>query len=57
MSQEETLALLRRGASEIIREEELAKRLAEGRPLRIKAGFDPGQQPVDGEVKRDREDR
>ena len=41
MSQEETLALLRRGASEIIREEELAKRLAEGRPLRIKAGFDP----------------
>jgi len=35
------MALLRRGAQEILREEELEKRLAEGRPLRIKAGFDP----------------
>lgn len=38
---EESLAIIRRGASEIIREEDLEKKLAEGRPLRIKAGFDP----------------
>jgi len=30
-----------RGADEIIREDELRERLASGRPLRIKAGFDP----------------
>ena len=41
MSANEALALLRRGTAEIIREEELEKKLAEGRPLRIKAGFDP----------------
>lgn len=41
MSVDEALAVIKRGAAEIIREEELAKRLAEGRPLRIKAGFDP----------------
>ncbi len=35
------LNLLRRGTSEIIQEAELADRLAAGRPLRIKAGFDP----------------
>src|SRR5690554_3279481 len=34
----ETLA---RGADEILKAEELAARLADGRPLRIKAGFDP----------------
>ncbi len=38
---EEALALIRRGAEEIIPEEELAEKLREGRPLRIKAGFDP----------------
>ena len=32
---------LRRGAEEILPEQTLAERLAEGRPLRIKAGFDP----------------
>lgn len=32
---------LRRGAVEIIKEEELRERLKSGRPLRIKAGFDP----------------
>ena len=37
----EQLAELRRGAEEILIESELAERLAEGRPLRIKAGFDP----------------
>jgi tyrosyl-tRNA synthetase len=35
------LSLLRRGAEEIIREDELKTRLASGRVLRIKAGFDP----------------
>jgi tyrosyl-tRNA synthetase len=37
----ETLAELCRGAEEILLESELAARLALGRPLRIKAGFDP----------------
>ena len=32
---------LRRGAQEILREDELKERLGTGRPLRIKAGFDP----------------
>jgi tyrosyl-tRNA synthetase len=35
------LDLIGRGAEEIIKQEELAARLALGRPLRIKAGFDP----------------
>jgi tyrosyl-tRNA synthetase len=35
------LAILARGADEILKREELQARLAEGRPLRIKAGFDP----------------
>lgn len=35
------MELLRRGASEILVEDELIKRLGEGRPLRVKAGFDP----------------
>lgn len=37
----EALALIGRGAEEIIPAGELEKRLASGRPLRIKAGFDP----------------
>ena len=37
----ETLAELRRGTEEILLESELQARLAMGRPLRIKAGFDP----------------
>src|SRR3974390_2245045 len=37
----EQLSELRRGASEILLEEELARKLARGKPLRIKAGFDP----------------
>ncbi|SHF31814.1 tyrosyl-tRNA synthetase [Modicisalibacter ilicicola DSM 19980] len=37
----DALALLKRGAHEILLEEELEKRLASGRKLRIKAGFDP----------------
>jgi tyrosyl-tRNA synthetase len=35
------MELIKRGAAEVIPEEALVKRLAEGRPLRIKAGFDP----------------
>jgi len=38
---DEALALIRRGAEEILVEEELGKKLETGRPLRIKAGFDP----------------
>ncbi|WP_227370390.1 tyrosine--tRNA ligase [Halomonas sp. M20] len=37
----DTLALLKRGAHEILLEDELEKKLASGRKLRIKAGFDP----------------
>jgi tyrosyl-tRNA synthetase len=37
----DALAQIRRGAEEIIPETELAERLKSGRPLRIKAGFDP----------------
>ena len=35
------LELIARGADEILKREDLAARLASGRPLRIKAGFDP----------------
>ncbi|MFL2546243.1 MAG: tyrosine--tRNA ligase [Candidatus Rariloculaceae bacterium] len=38
---DEQLDELRRGAEEILREEELKQKLDQGRPLRIKAGFDP----------------
>ncbi len=37
----EALALIARGADEILKPEELEARLQLGRPLRIKAGFDP----------------
>ena len=40
-SVDESLALIKRGAEEILVEEELVKRLESGRPLKIKAGFDP----------------
>ena len=38
---EQALATIARGADEIIKQEELVARLKLGRPLRIKAGFDP----------------
>lgn len=38
---DEALALIKRGAEEILVEDELKAKLKEGRPLRIKAGFDP----------------
>jgi len=40
-SSSEALDLIRRGAEEILLESDLEKKLQEGRPLRIKAGFDP----------------
>lgn len=39
--QQETLDLIKRGSSELLLEAELRQKLAKGRPLRIKAGFDP----------------
>ena len=38
---DQALALLSRGTHEILVEDELRKKLASGRKLRIKAGFDP----------------
>lgn len=38
---EDALALIRRGTEEIIQESELVERLQGGKPLKIKAGFDP----------------
>jgi tyrosyl-tRNA synthetase len=40
-SAQEQLAELRRGAHELISEPELARKLARGKPLVVKAGFDP----------------
>ena len=37
----DAMALIARGTEEIIKEDELAERLAAGRPLRVKVGFDP----------------
>lgn len=41
LSTAEALALIGRGADEILKTEELESRLKSGRPLRVKAGFDP----------------
>lgn len=41
MTPEKQLELIKRGCDELIQEEELLARLREGRPLRVKAGFDP----------------
>ncbi|WP_043756269.1 tyrosine--tRNA ligase [Imhoffiella purpurea] len=38
---EQALALIKRGTQEILVEDALRKKLAQGRPLRVKAGFDP----------------
>ena len=40
-SVEEQLALIKRGAEEVLVESELVEKLKRGKPLRIKAGFDP----------------
>ncbi len=41
MSQQEILNQIKRGSDELLLEAELIKKLEQGRPLRIKAGFDP----------------
>ena len=41
VSVQESLALIKRGAEELIVEDDLVKKLEAGRKLRIKAGFDP----------------
>ncbi|MDD5180334.1 MAG: tyrosine--tRNA ligase [Gallionellaceae bacterium] len=41
MKQQEALDLIKRGCDELLLEAELKQKLALGRPLRIKAGFDP----------------
>jgi len=41
MNINEQLEIIKRGVVEIISEDELRKKLAENRPLKIKAGFDP----------------
>lgn len=40
-SMAETLEIIKRGTDEVLLEDELVARLESGRPLRIKAGFDP----------------
>ncbi|ABB37029.2 Tyrosyl-tRNA synthetase [Oleidesulfovibrio alaskensis G20] len=41
MDMDQQLKTILRGSAEFIDEEELKKKLAKGRPLRVKAGFDP----------------
>ncbi|HIO54285.1 MAG TPA: tyrosine--tRNA ligase [Chromatiales bacterium] len=38
---DESLAIIRRGAEEILLEKDLKEKLERGKPLRVKAGFDP----------------
>lgn len=40
-SAEDQLRVIRRGAVEVLQEEELVRKLGRGKPLRVKAGFDP----------------
>ncbi len=41
MSHQADLDVIRRGAHEVILEDDLLRKLAKGKPLRVKAGFDP----------------
>ena len=41
MTQSKNLEIIRRGADEVILEGDLVRKLAKGKPLRVKAGFDP----------------
>jgi tyrosyl-tRNA synthetase len=41
MTHEMNLEVIRRGIEELIREEDLVSKLRKGKPLRVKAGFDP----------------
>lgn len=40
-SAEDQLPVIRRGAVEVLQEQELLRKLGRGKPLRVKAGFDP----------------
>ena len=46
MTLDEQIAFLRRGTSEIVGEADLRRKLAEGRPLRVKLGVDPTAKDV-----------
>ncbi len=41
MNINEQMEVIRRGAGEVLVEQELADKLKSGKPLRVKAGFDP----------------
>jgi tyrosyl-tRNA synthetase len=41
VSVQESLAVIKRGCDQLLVEQEMAEKLATGRPLRVKAGFDP----------------
>src|SRR5882757_7532774 len=41
MNHQEQMAILSRGVVDLVQTDDLAKRLATGKPLRVKAGFDP----------------
>ena len=41
MNIKETLQIIKRGADELLIEDEFIKKLKKGKPLRVKAGFDP----------------
>jgi tyrosyl-tRNA synthetase len=41
MTQLQDLPVIQRGVDELIQEEDLRRKLAKGKPLRVKAGFDP----------------
>jgi tyrosyl-tRNA synthetase len=41
MTQSDQIEVIRRGADEVILEDDLRRKLAKGKPLRVKAGFDP----------------
>ena len=41
MTQSEQWEVIRRGADELIQEDDLRRKLGKGKPLRVKAGFDP----------------
>src|SRR5713101_9690774 len=41
MTQSSDLEVIRRGADELISHDDLVRKLAKGKPLKVKAGFDP----------------
>src|SRR6202171_2868714 len=41
MTHQQDLQLIHRGVDELIQEDDLVRKLGKGKPLRVKAGFDP----------------